>query len=222
MLESEMVNNMNKYLQKSGICYANEIRMGTGIPDISFNIGANKKIKYIDDYFLFSILDYVTGKNETTIQEIGKEFLFTLEKVKKYVSQLVNMSLVRVNNQIVKAIKNIFDTKLGTTIAIEAKIKDWKNGFIQAQRYLAFSDYSYLALQEEYISNVDIELLKKSGIGLLSVKDGKIEIVVQAVKSGVCDFSLKYMHTSSIIYKYKSNITKYIKKKSNIFSFCEA
>lgn len=218
MLESEIVNNMNKYLLKSGVCYANEIRMGTGIPDISFNLGANKKIKYIDDYFLFSILDFVTGKNETTIQEIGKEFLFTIDKVKKYVSQLANMSLVSVKNEIVRAIKNIFESRLGITIAVEAKIKDWKNGIVQAERYLSFSDYSYLALHEKYIKNVDIEQIENTGIGLLSIQNDCIEEIIPAVKSINCDYCLKYIHTSLIIRKYSNITEKYIRKKKNIFS----
>ena len=50
----------------------------------------------------------------------------------------------------------------------------------------------------------------------------KIEVIVPAVKSFECDFCLKYMHTSSIIHKYTSSITRYIKKRSNIFSSCEA
>ena len=41
----------------------------------------------------------------------------------------------------------------GKTISIEAKIKDWKSGILQAQRYLMFSDFSYLALPEEKIKN---------------------------------------------------------------------
>ena len=52
MLEAEVVNSMNGYLRNHGICYANEIRMGIGIPDISFNLGGNRRIKCVDDYYL--------------------------------------------------------------------------------------------------------------------------------------------------------------------------
>lgn len=213
-----MVNNINKYLLKSGVYYANEIRMGIGIPDISLNLGANKRIKYIDDYYMLAVLDFVTNKKETTFQEIRENFIFTLERVKKYVLQLANMSLVSIKNQIVRVIKNIFKSKLGTTIAIEAKIKDWKNGYIQAQRYLSCSDYSYLALQERYVSNVDLELLKRARIGLLSVQNDSIEEVLPAVISSECDFCLKYIHTSSIVQKYGDSTIKYIRKKNNLFS----
>lgn len=62
MLESEIVSSMNNYLLSNGICYANEIRMGIGIPDISFNLGGNRRIKCVDDYYLFSVWDYVNVK----------------------------------------------------------------------------------------------------------------------------------------------------------------
>lgn len=218
MLEAEVVNYMNSYLCSHGICYANEIRMGIGIPDISFNLGGNRRIKCVDDYYLFSIWDYVYAKKKTTIKEIGNQFLFTLEKVKKYVLQLAGMSLVEIKDEVVRVINSIKDARLGITVAVEAKISDWKNGLLQAQRYLLFSDYSYLALPEKNIKLVNIDLLKVVGIGLLSVKEGKLEEVLSAQKSCECDYYLKYMHTSVLFDKYKKENSKYIRRKDNIFT----
>lgn len=218
MLEAEVVNLMNNYLHCHGICYANEIRMGIGIPDISFNLGGNRRIKCVDDYYLFTIWDYINEKRKTTIKEIGNQFLFSVEKVKKYVFQLAKMSLVAVKEEIVRVISNIRNARLGITIAVEAKISDWKNGLLQAQRYLLFSDYSYLALPEENIQLVDIELLKKAGIGLLSIRDGELEEIMDAQKSCECEYSLKYMHTSILFDRYKKENNKYIRRKNNIFT----
>lgn len=71
MLEAKVVNSMNEYLRCHGICYANEIRMGIGIPDISFNLGGNRRIKCVDDYYLLSVWDYVYEKKKVTLKEIG-------------------------------------------------------------------------------------------------------------------------------------------------------
>jgi hypothetical protein len=217
MLEAEIVNSMNDYLQRHGICYANEIRMGIGIPDISFNLGGNRRIKCVDDYYLFSIWDYVNIKKKTTLREIGNKFLFSLEKVKKYVFQLAVMSLVAIKDDVVRVINSIKNARLGITIAVEAKISDWKNGLVQAQRYLLFSDYSYLALPERNIKLVDTNLLKDVGIGLLAIGDGDLEEVIAAQKSTECEYYLKYMHTSILFDKYKKENSKYIRKKYNIF-----
>lgn len=59
MLEIEVVNSINSYLEGKGIRYSTELRMGIGIPDISFNIGANCKLKPISDYFHLSILKFI-------------------------------------------------------------------------------------------------------------------------------------------------------------------
>ena len=218
MLETEVVNSMNDYLRSHGICYANEIRMGIGIPDISFNLGGNRRIKYVDDYYLFTVWDYINEKKKTTIKEIGNQFLFSVEKVKKYVYQLARMSLVAIKEEVVRVINNIRDTRLGITIAVEAKISDWKNGLVQAQRYLLFSDYSYLALPEKNIQLVNIEILKKTGIGLLSIRDKALEEILIAQKSHECEYYLKYMHTSVLFDRYKKENSKYIRRKDNIFS----
>lgn len=218
MLEAEVVNSMNRYLCNHGICYANEIRMGIGIPDISFNIGGNRRIKCVDDYYLFSIWDYVNDKKKTTLKEIGNQFLFSLEKVKKYVFKLVGMSLVAIKDEVVRVINSIKNARLGITIAVEAKINDWKNGLVQAQRYLLFSDYSYLALPKKNIKFVDTNLLKEAGIGLISVNNEELEVILTAKKSNECDYYLKYMHTSIIFDRYKKEHDKYIRRRDNIFS----
>lgn len=218
MIEAEVVNSMNEYLYNHGICYANEIRMGIGIPDISFNIGGNKKIKCIDDYYLFSIWDYINICKKTTFKEICNRFFFSFERVKKYVTQLAVMNLVVVKDEIVRVISNLRDARLGTTVAIEAKVSDWKNGVLQAQRYLLFSDYSYLALPPKNIDHVDMDLLDNTGIGLLSIGDFGVKEVFPAAKSKECEFCLKYMHTSIIFDKYKKANKGYIRRKNNIFS----
>ncbi len=218
MLEAEIVNSMNGYLRRHGVCYANEIRMGIGIPDLSFNIGGNRRIKCVDDYYLFTVWDYVNERKRATIKEIGNRFMFSVERVKKYVFRLAGMSLVAIKDEVVRVINSIQNARLGITIAVEAKLSDWKNGIIQAQRYRLFSDYSYLVLPEENIRLVDMEKVKESGIGLLAVKEGSLTEIITAQRADECEYYLKYMHTSILFDRYKKENGKYIRKKENIFT----
>lgn len=126
------------------------------------------------------------------------------------------MSLVKIKNQFVKAIKNIFSTKLGTTISIEAKLKDWKGACLQAQRYLCFSDYAYVAMPDTYIKNADMNIFLQTGIGLLSVVGKKINEIIPAKKSDSCEFIQKYLITSKIAEKYADVEKKHLRK--NIFT----
>lgn len=212
-----MVKDINKYLELKGIRFSNELRMGIGIPDISLNIGANYRLKPVENYFLLSILNFLNKKQTASFYEIKKEFLLSVQKVKQYVSILVNMSLVKIKNEFVRIIKNVFSTNLGTTISIEAKLKDWKGACLQAERYLCFSDYSYVAMPQGYIKNVDDNLFIHAGIGLLAINGSKIEEIISAKRSETCDYTLKYMLTSKILEKSSFEPKRHL--RNNIFSY---
>jgi hypothetical protein len=215
VLEVEIVNKMNNYLDRYGIKYSNEIRMGIGIPDLTFNLGADSRLKKLDDYSMLEILKYIQIKHQVTYKQLTNYFNIGVSRIKKYVANLAEMSLVRVKEDIIKIIKNIFNAKLGTIISVEAKLKDWKNGCLQAQRYLFFSDYSYLALPEDKIRNVDFELLEKTGIGLLSIENNNLEEIISPEKSSCCDYNLKYIITSEILKKENNN--KKRRRRDKIF-----
>ena len=216
MLESDLVENINNYLKRKGVRFTNEIRMGIGIPDISFNLGANIRMTPVDNYFLISIFSFINERQQASFSEIKEAFQFSSEKVRKYVFELANLCLVEVKNKVIKIIKNIFNYKLGVTFSIEAKLKDWKEAFIQAQRYQYFSDYSYAALPKDRIKNIDFNLYAKSGIGVLAIDGKTVDEVLPPIKSSKCNNIQKYICTSKVI----ENSFKIKKRqlKSNIFT----
>ncbi len=67
-------------------------------------------------------------------------------------------------------------------VSVELKINNWKRGFLQALRNLVFSKYSYLALQWKRKRNINIELLKKCGIGLIAV-NGEAQVLLEPTPS---------------------------------------
>jgi len=216
MLEMEIVHSINSYLANKGVLFSNESRMGIGIPDISFNIGANNRLTPINDYFILLIMEFISKKNIVSFKKIKDEFQLPFEKIKKYIKTLEKLSLVRINNESVQAIKNVFLTKLGTTFSVEVKIKNWREAYLQAKRYLCFSDYSYIALPDKYIDNVISDDFKESGIGILSISKDKVEEILPAKKSKMCELILKYIITSKIIESRKISEKKHLRK--NIFS----
>lgn len=68
-------------------------------------------------------------------------------------------------------------------IAIEVKIKDWKQGFYQAWRYNSFAEKSYLAIYEPYSKNVDITLFEKHNVGLIVFNEESVIIMNQPKKN---------------------------------------
>lgn len=215
MLESELVEQIENYLNKYQIRYAKEVRMGIGVPDVSINIGASKSMPVITDFYLLSIVEYLNSKSSATVGEISDCFGFDKSKTTNYINQLQSEKVVLQNGDRIRIKRKVLGLNLGKTISIEAKLKDWKSGILQAERYLMFSDYSYLALPKDKIKNVNIEHLNKSGIGLLSVDMFGIEEIIKPSMSTECEYKQKYMLTSSIIKRYPHTIKR---RKDNVFS----
>jgi len=216
MLETDIVQKINNYLTYKGVRFSNESRMGIGIPDISLNIGANNRLTPINDYFMLLILEFISKKKIVSFMELVSEFSLPSARVKQYVNTLAKLCLVKIKNESVQMIKNVFSTKLGTTFSIEVKIKNWKEAYLQAQRYLCFSDYSYVALPDKYINNVNFDCFEESGIGILSINNDKVEEVLTAKKSEKCELILKYIITSKIIENWNTSEKRRLRK--NIFS----
>jgi hypothetical protein len=58
-------------------------------------------------------------------------------------------------------------------MACELKLRDWKRGLIQAFKYRAFSNLSYLVIDESYIHLItrNLEMFIKANIGIISISD---------------------------------------------------
>ncbi len=215
MLEIELVEKITNYLDKYRIRYSKEVRMGIGVPDISINIGANKSIALISDYYLLLLVEYISEKNCATVCELSEYFSFDKPKIQSYLNQLTEEGIITQTNNIIRMKRKIFGLDLGKTISIEAKIKDWKSGILQAERYLMFSDFSYLALPEDKVVNVNQEQLKEKGIGLLSIGEKKVKEIVKPALSAECEYKQKYILTSVII---KNNMEVVKRKSDDVFS----
>lgn len=70
-----------------------------------------------------------------------------------------------------------FDSRSTQFIAIEVKVKDWKEGLYQAWRYNAFAEKSYLALFKPYAKNINIELFRQYNVGLIIFDETSIEVL---------------------------------------------
>lgn len=219
MLENEVVNEITKYLIKKNIRYKTEVRMGIGVPDIAINIGARKNLCILKDYCLLSICECIKSFGGITAEDLQIQTQINDKRLQNYLNELIERDIVRFSNNKFTLSKKIFSLDLGKVISIEVKLKDWKNGLLQARRYLLFSDYSYLALPEMKIKNVDLDSIKRYGIGLLSVKnDGGLEEVVSPQKSFECDYKQKYIISSHILEDFAGKPSS---RKKSVFDTCQ-
>ena len=212
MKEKDLVNILNDYIESKKIIYGNEIRMGIGIPDIMICSEMLKKESLITDYYALKIYDYINKKKVDNIEEITKKVSMSKKNICKYIYELKEKNILEFEKDKIEVLKDLDLQDIGTNISIEVKLKDWKNGILQAKRYLRFSDYSYLAILEQYQKNIDLDELKNSGIGLIVVGD-KIKQVIKPKKSKQCDKYFKYISISSLL--NKRNIDDNIEFNSN-------
>lgn len=62
-----------------------------------------------------------------------------------------------------------FNEGTGECVAVEVKIRNWREALAQALVYQLMADRVYIALNDNYINVVDRSLLTDKGVGLLSV-----------------------------------------------------
>ncbi len=74
------------------------------------------------------------------------------------------------------AVKNHNKDLCKRFVAIEVKIKDWKQGLYQAVQYKTFAERSYLALYEDYAEGVDLGMFQKYNVGLIIFNKDEISV----------------------------------------------
>jgi len=184
MTEKAFVTRLENVLVKEGYFSRREIGVGYGIADLvivkrnSFNINNCKKRRSYrqfsrllgEDYF--KVMEHLPDFRK---EGNGIDLNFLIEKTslrKSYLKYTILKNLQK--KRFIKVTKQGTYFKINgwlplvrEVIAIEAKLKNWKKGFIQANRYKSFADKAYLAIPKETEHMVNKKLLKKHNVGLI-------------------------------------------------------
>jgi hypothetical protein len=78
-----------------------------------------------------------------------------------------------------------YSSKLGCSVAVELKLRNWRRAVEQALVYQLCSDYVFIALPTATARQVDLAELGNHGIGLLAVSGRKCVEELPAVASHV-------------------------------------
>jgi hypothetical protein len=72
----------------------------------------------------------------------------------------------------------------GTTIAVEAKLRDWRRALRQARVYKLAADLTYIALPEPAITQACIDACSTEGIGAIAIpRRGRARLIHHAIPS---------------------------------------
>lgn len=180
-----MVSHLNSYFSKNGYLTRQEITAGYGRADlvlVKLNPDkckirkGHKQVKPLLKEHFFQILRQIPDINNEedpiNINELYDSILVSKSYLKYhllkelesagYIKQVEKEYYYKINGWV---------PLVQEMIAIEAKLRDWKRGLIQANRYKSFADKSYLAILDRYEHLVDIDLLKNQNIGLYVVSE---------------------------------------------------
>lgn len=184
MTEKTFVKLLAELYHNEGFLLKREIGVGYGVADLvlirknKFNVkncairkdyGQFKRLLK-DEYFrIFNCLpdekskqkpvslDYLIKKTSLSKSFLKYNLLRTLEK-NKYIKKEKENFYFKANGWLPLS-KEV--------VAIEAKMRDWKRGFIQANRYKVFANKVFLAVPDKISHLPDKKLLRKHNIGLI-------------------------------------------------------
>ena len=72
----------------------------------------------------------------------------------------------------------------GECVAVEVKVRNWRQALAQALVYQMMADQVYIALFNEYVKSVDCNLLLFKGVGLLAIDaSGEVNLILEAPAS---------------------------------------
>ncbi|MBK6264586.1 hypothetical protein JKA74_06005 [Marivirga sp. S37H4] len=176
--ESEMIpvliENLTKTFNTQYI--TTEFGTGNGVADLVFTTEMNEENLFLNSYDMMSLFVSLFQQKQILNSDLLYENCFDKMRLKKLLNCLKSENFICMDgNKIIQ--KRKYKSHTQNLFSIEAKLKDWKSGFYQALRYKFFSHKSYLAYPKQYIHRVDLNLLKESNIGLISVDFDSIEFV---------------------------------------------
>jgi hypothetical protein len=181
MTEQSFVEQLEKAYGRSGYLTKRELGVGYGVADlVLLRLNptqctvrlAHKQLRPLlkEDYFKVfeSLPDQDGGKLPVTLERLTRKTKLSKRTLKYdtlkfleqggYVRQAADGLYFKVNGWIPIAEE---------TIAIEAKLHDWKRGFLQANRYKSFANRVYLAIPSERGHLVNQRLLRRHNVGLI-------------------------------------------------------
>jgi len=198
MDEKFFVDRLERIFRKEGYYTGREIGAGYGVADLvlvsldtnkcSIRKGHGQSSPLLNEAF-FKVLKNIPDINKRgSVEPVNLDTLIKKTKFSKgflkysilqelektgYIKMVGNNTYFKVNGWVPLA-KEV--------IAIEAKIKDWKRGFLQAYRYKTFADNVYLAIPDDKIKCVNFEMLTKNNVGLISFnpRTDEMRVVIES------------------------------------------
>lgn len=158
-----------------------EFNSGYGIADIV--LGAftphlsTRSIRSTIDSNWAGVLADDLAEDPFSALDFANKYKVSLQTVRKKLNQLVDAGFLKFERSKYSKFKE-YKMAVDTSIAIEAKLKNWKQALSQARRYKRFANYSYVLLDDQFSVSAqkNIHVFERYNIGLISMNKNKVSI----------------------------------------------
>lgn len=187
-----------------------ELNLGYGIADIvavSHEDTTSSERKNFLAYFDVSLLNLIEKKDRLSFNDIVYITKSPKKKIFSSLSALMEEGFIRLRSGYYFSHTKYADI-LTDSIAIEAKLKDWKRALKQAYRYKWFSNKSFVFLPFENIRvpRENITLFKRYNVGLASVsKDKGIEVIYSPKEESPISYSMRIALNEHLLFRHSSD-----------------
>lgn len=150
-----------------------EVKLGFGIADLVISERTDDPLRVEDDFLTavdISVYGIVEKRKKVTLDLISNQTKCNKAQITKSLNKLIRRALIQ-KDDVYFILTSKYELAYSQSIAIEAKLKNWKRALMQAYRYKWFADYSYVVLDHSHIKPAlqNLELFKKYNIGLISI-----------------------------------------------------
>ena len=190
--EQSLVDLLKKKIKKGGLplqlndrkmrkVVLDEVDLGYGVADLVVtHTKAKPRFRPSLAKVDIGILNCIERYLNIAIEEISRITGVSIKQVTESIEKLEERSLVRVgkNNQV--SIKKGYQCAICETVAIEAKLSNWKRALKQAYRYHWFANLSLVCIPEDKVKPAvgGLDQFKKLNVGLLTLnQQGEIKLV---------------------------------------------
>ncbi len=164
-----------------------EVSVGNVIPDLLVGTWYGQPSRFEFSNVARHILAFLQRERDSEIprQRIEEELYLTPLAADKALHQLLRARAVRTLDSGEIQVLTEFPAPAARLIAIEMKMKRWREALAQGMSYLSFADEAYVVLDGNQLTNSS-ELLREfelAPVGLLVQRGSQIEKLVNAVPS---------------------------------------
>lgn len=193
-----------------GLTYADqltEVNLGHGIADLVIlqhkecSIGRNKVLEKFD---IAVYMVFERNRNWLTADEICSRTKAALKNVKSSIATLLVEGFIRKRENEYKFYRK-YKAVVLTSIAIEAKLTNWKRALKQAYRYNWFSHYTYVVLPKSKVHSAisNITMFQQLKVGLANIdNEGRIEVVYTPRRTKPYNKSMAFMLNENLLGKW--------------------